>query len=1011
MTEFALKNPLYIWLIAAFCIVGGWYGLDNIGRLEDPPFPLKQAIVFTQYPGASALQVEQQVTEKIELSLRELPWIHRMESRSVPGRSEVEIELHRWVTVAQAPQIWDELRRRVSEAAERLPSGAKTPHVEDDFSDVYGILYAVDIPSGYTIAELQDAARLLQSRLQNVKHVAKVQLDGVPEERVFIDLDNAQLVQLGIPQGQVVGKIRAQTDLNGASSVRSGDRRMRIAPLEQHTTIAQLEQILIGEGGVSQMLPLGSLATISRSETEQPPIIIRHNGQRVFTVGVSVVTSENVVEVGRVIEEKIRSLETLLPVGMQIHPIYEQHRVVDRTIGHFLDNLSLSIITVILVLCLFTGWRAGLLVGTVLLLTVMGTIGFMAATGIQLHRISLAALMIAMGMLVDNAIVIAEGMVTGMQRGQTGRDAAIQTVGNTRMPLLGATIVGMAAFSPIGLSSDSTGQFMGSLFYVAGGSLLLSWVLSVTVIPALGVHLLQRGAAPKTDATMYSGVLYRVYASCLERSLTHVRLSCAVLAAIALVGAMGFGSLKQGFFPNLPTPVFYVDLYYPEGTDILATQKNTQAIESQLETNPKITDISAWIGRGASRFTVVTIPERPNSAYAQLAIRATSPAEIDALVAFCQQLLGNQPDLDFMVRRAEMTPGGAWKLEARFSGDDVVVLRALAREAVAVYRDHGLIDTRSDWRQATLALAPVVDEARAQATGIDRRDLAVALASLTDGLPIATLRDADKRVPIIARNSQRSAQSSLLDGHVWSRGQLQYVPLRQVLSEPRLIAEDATILRRNQIRTITAQANPPPDSSAAEALNRVRTDIENIPRPIGYQLEWGGEYEANQFANESLGVKFPVALLIMVITTLMIFGRVRQTLVAWSCLPLLPVGVLGALLATQLPFNFPALLGLIGLIGMLLKNAIVMIGEIDRRTTEGRLDRPTIVAACVSRFRPITLAAMTTVAGMAPLLSDIFFQSMAVTIMGGLAMSSLLSLLSIPVFYTLVHGKQVQSDL
>ena len=503
---------------------------------------------------------------------------------------------------------------------------------------------------------------------------------------------------------------------------------------------------------------------------------------------------------------------------MQIHPIYEQHRVVDRTIGHFLDNLSLSIITVILVLCLFTGWRAGLLVGTVLLLTVMGTIGFMAATGIQLHRISLAALMIAMGMLVDNAIVIAEGMVTGMQRGQTGRDAAIQTVGNTRMPLLGATIVGMAAFSPIGLSSDSTGQFMGSLFYVAGGSLLLSWVLSVTVIPALGVHLLQRGAAPKTDATMYSGVLYRVYASCLERSLTHVRLSCAVLAAIALVGAMGFGSLKQGFFPNLPTPVFYVDLYYPEGTDILATQKNTAQLESKLAKHAKITDITAWVGRGASRFTVVTIPERPNQAYAQFAIRAASIEDVDELVQFSRQLLAGELDLDVMVRRAEMTPGGAWKLEARFSGDNTAILRSLAQESLSIYQKAELIDTRSDWRQPTLGLAPTIDAERAQASGVDRQDIAEALAFVTTGSLVAVLRDNDKQVPIIARSQLKPGQHQLLDGHVWSRGQQKYIPLRHVITEPTLITEDATILRRSRSRALTAQANPAHGSTAAKAL-------------------------------------------------------------------------------------------------------------------------------------------------------------------------------------------------
>jgi multidrug efflux pump subunit AcrB len=1007
MTEFALKNPLYVWLLTLICVVSGWYGLENIGRLEDPPFPIKQAFILTQYPGASALEVEQEISEKIELSLRELPWISRMESRSVPGHSEVEVELHRWVTAEQAPQIWDELRRRVSEAAERLPPEAQTPHVEDDFSDVYGILYAVTMPEGYSIAELHDAARLLQSRLQMIKHVAKVQIDGLPEERVYLDFNDAQLIQLGISRDALFDKIRAETALYGSSSLRYGDRRMRIAPTMPETNIDQLGKILVGHSGSSSVLPISALADISRVETDQPKIIIRHNNQRVFTLGVSVITSANVVSVGKVVEQQIYALKKSLPVGMDIQPVYEQHRVVDRTISRFLVNLSLSIFTVIMVLCLFTGWRAGLLVGAVLLVTVLGTIGFMAATGIQLHRISLAALMISMGMLVDNAIVVAEGMVTGMQRGQTAREAAIQTVVNTRLPLLGATIVGMAAFSPIGLSSDSTGQFMGSLFYVAGGSLLLSWILSVTLIPSLGIHLLRPTTSPQEESTIYNGWLYKLYSQCLSVALNNARLCFVGLLVIALTGLMGFSSLKQGFFPNLPTPVFYVDLYFPEGTDLHATEQKAAQLESKLAKHAKITDITAWVGRGASRFTVVTIPERPNQAYAQFAIRAASVEDVDELVQFSRQLLAGELDLDVMVRRAEMTPGGAWKLEARFSGDNTVILRSLAQESLTIYQKADLIDTRSDWRQPTLGLAPTIDAERAQASGVDRQDIAEALAFVTTGSLVAVLRDSDKQVPIIARSQLKPGQHQLLDGHVWSRGQQKYIPLRHVITEPTLITEDATIIRRSRSRALTAQANPAHGSTAAKALTLVRADIEAIELPEGYTLTWGGEYEANQVANESLGTKFPLALLVMVITTLVIFGRIRQTIVAWSCLPLLPMGVLSALLITQLPFNFPALLGLIGLIGMLLKNAIVMIGEIDRRTTAGALDRSTIISSCVSRFRPIMLAAMTTVAGMAPLLTDVFFQSMAVTIMGGLAICSILSLVSIPVVYALVHGKKV----
>ncbi len=1010
MTEFALKNPLYVWLLALLCMVGGWFGLENIGRLEDPPYPLKQAFVFTEYPGASAEEVEHEITEQIEKSIREMPWIHRLESRSVAGRSEVEIELHRWVTVDQTPQIWDEMRRRISEAEVRLPPVANPPLVEDDFSDVYGIIYAVTMPPKYSISEYRDAANLLQKRLQNIRHVGKVQIDGLPEDRIFLDFDTDTLLQLGIPYEMVVNQIRAKTQLNSSTTLRSGEYRLRLATPGGDLTLDELRGTLLGEGGSAEMIRLDEIAAVSRSESSQPQLIIRHNQERVFTIGVSVVTTENVVEVGKRVEREIDSLKEVLPAGMDINPIYEQHRVVDQSINDFLDNLSLSVMTVILVLFIFTGWRAGAMVGAALLVTIMGTIAFMTATGIQLHRISLGAIMISMGMLVDNAIVIAEGMVTGIQRGESPRDAAIKTVAQTRVPLLGATIVGMAAFSPIGLSTDSTGQYLNSLCFVAGGSLLLSWILSITLIPSLGTILLRPEPAAKSESIIYSGRLYTFYRNYLKFSLKNARIACFAFIVIVTASFAGFGALKQGFFPNMPTPIFYVDLYLPEGTDILQTSSRVAKIEEILSKDPSVSDISTWVGRGPTRFTLVTIPERPNGAYSQMAIRTSSLGEVERLINLTRIKLERETDLEFIVRRAEMTPGGSWKIEARFLGEDANTLRYLADQSLNIFREQGLIDIRTNWRQRSLALAPKINEQRALATGIDRADLADSLAFLTNGVQIAMFRDKDKQVPIVARSKNHENAEYFLDGHVWSRTQQQYVPLRNVINASVLVAEESMIMRRDRIRSITAQANPPHGITAAESFATIRHQVEQIELPKGYKLVWGGEYESNNFANESLGKKFPAAVLVMVVTTLIIFGRIRQTVVAWTCLPLIPVGVLGALLLTNLPFNFPSVLGLIGLIGMLLKNAIVLIGEIDRRVSINDLNESTVIASCVSRLRPISLAAITTVAGMAPLLSDVFFQSMAVTIMGGLAISSFLSLLSIPAFYAVAHGKQFKPD-
>jgi hypothetical protein len=437
LTEFALANPLYVWVIVLTCLVGGLAGGQRIAQLEDPPYPIKIAYVFTEYPGASTLDVEQEITEVLERSIQELPWIENIVSRSLPGRSEIEIELNHSVSASDTGQIWDELRRRVAEAAMRLPAGAHPPWVEDDFSDVYGLLYGFTVPDGYDIATIRDAARLLETEIKRVEHVAKARVEGVPEEQVQIDFDYAQLRQLGVPFHRIVEAINSASGLFPASMMESGDQRIRIdIPLERSEAV--LEELLIALPGETSMIRLGDVARVSREETNLPSLIVRHEGQRIFALGIAINETQNVVRVGKVVEARLLELQQLLPIGIEMIPLFEQHRLVDRSIGQFLLNLTASITTVIAALCLFMGWRAGVMVGAVLLLTVTGTIGVMATSGIELQRISLGAMMIAMGMLVDNAIVVTEGMITRIKQGLSPRESAIAAVATTRFPLLAA---------------------------------------------------------------------------------------------------------------------------------------------------------------------------------------------------------------------------------------------------------------------------------------------------------------------------------------------------------------------------------------------------------------------------------------------------------------------------------------------------------------------------------------------------------------------------------------------
>jgi multidrug efflux pump subunit AcrB len=564
IAKLAIERPLYPWMIAVACLLGGLYGIDKVGRLEDPAFPINSAYVITIYPGASAIEVEQEVTDVIEAALQELPYVDFITSKSVPGRSEVQVEMLEQYDRQQLPQIWDELRRRVTEAAARLPPGVGVPIVEDDFGDVYGIFYAVSAP-GYSEADVFDMSRQLSTGLKLVPGVAKVSTAGEPLEAVFVEVDHERLVRLGLPIDAVFSSIAQENQVTGAGSVAYGNRRLRIAPELAFHSVQAVGDMRIGRPGSTEIIRLADVASVSRGPVEVPPQIIRFNGQPVFTVGVSITDGLNVVEVGERVDRQMEKILADLPLGVEVHPIYRQHKVVSEAISQFLRNLMLSVATVVGALCLFMGWRAGTVVGSVLLLTVLGTICVMAFLGIELQRISLGALMIAMGMLVDNAIVVAEGMVIGVKRGLSSTDAAAESVQRTQFALLGATVIGILAFAPIGLSDDSSGHFLVSLFQVIAISLLLSWVLAITVAPLLGSYLLVSKQTTDGDA-LYAGWGYTPYRWLIGFGLRHQWLATIVILGITFTCFWGFQYVKPGFFPSNNTPMFFVDYYLDDSS-------------------------------------------------------------------------------------------------------------------------------------------------------------------------------------------------------------------------------------------------------------------------------------------------------------------------------------------------------------------------------------------------------------------------------------------------------------
>ena len=666
IATFSIERPLYILLLMTTCFFGGLWGIDTVGRLEDPVFPMKYAYIITPYPGASALEVEQEVTDVVEAALQEVPYIDTMKSKSLPGRSEIQIKLMEVYGDDDVPQIWDEMRRRVTEVARRLPPGAQAPLVEDDFGDIYGILYAISTPD-YAATEIDDMAKFLATRLNRVPGVAKVSTAGEPQEAVHVELEHERLVRLGMPAEAVFQSISIEGGVVAAGSVASGGRRLRVAPELAFESVDAIADMPIGRPGSTEIMRLGDIADIDRAPVETPPDLIRHNQVPVFTLGVSISKGQNVVTVGEAVDRKLESLLRELPLGVEATPIYKQHAVVRSAINDFLKNLLLSVATVVGALCLFMGWRAGTIVGSVLLMTVLGTIGIMAFLGIELQRISLGALMIAMGMLVDNAIVVAEGQVTGVKQGMGVKEAAARAVGRNQFPLLGATVIGILAFAPIGLSADDSGYFLRSLFQVVAISLLLSWVLAITVVPLLGAFLLK----PRLDgpSDLYTGWAYRPYRSLLKMGLRRAWLSTLLIFVVTGLCLWGFSFVKQGFFPGTNTPLLYVDYYMPQGTDILTTASEIESLETVLLEDPMVTDVTSFIGRSASRFTATTNPTQPNPAMAQLVIRVGGPEQIDSTIERVQRLLVElKPDAEHIVYRSEFSPAGNSKIEARFSG-------------------------------------------------------------------------------------------------------------------------------------------------------------------------------------------------------------------------------------------------------------------------------------------------------------------------------------------------------
>ena len=1004
IARYAIKNPVNIWLLVIVFLVGGAVALGKIGRLEDPAFTIKQVQVVTQFPGASAEKVEREITEPLEIALQQMPQLKRLTSISKPGISEISVEVQSHFDSDVLPQIWDELRKRLRDAAKQLPTGSHAPNVYDDFGDVYGMYYALSAPD-FSLHELREFARVIRRELLVTEGVAKVQVSGVQQEQLVAHINPYQLSGLGISFPDLTRLLQENLQPFNGGRVEVEGRQLRLVVENPVDHIEEIYNLTLVVPGTNQSIKVRDIATLKFKSVDIQPVLIRYQGHDAITLAVSAINDVNIVEVGQRVNDKANELLTKLPAGITLTPIYDQAAIVDESVKGFINNLVLSVVVVTLTLMLFMGWRSGVVVGSVLLVTVMGTVLIMWLMGLQLERISLGAMVIAMGMLVDNAIVVAEGMMLRMKQGKKAAEAASFIVKRTQWPLLGATIIGIAAFSGIGLSDDATGEFLYSLFAVVLVSLMLSWVLAITVVPLFGKYF-YKVEQNQADQQPHSA-FYRGYEKVLRGALKFRWLTVAGLFAITVVAYGSFGLVKQGFFPPSNAPLFFVHYWGPQGQDIRETTRKVALTEALILEHEEVESVTSFVGRGADRFTLTYAPQQPNESYGYFLVRTHNRDEIDGLI---QKLNSSMPALDlnadFYTERMQFGPGGSAKLAVRFSGPDAEVLRELAEQAELLMINDGQIrDIRHNWREKGLVLNAHYDSVSAGIAAVSRNDFAQAIQYASNGLELGKLQNGDYSYSIKAKVAgvEQNDIEAIENSQVWSSSQRTYIPFKQVSKGVELENEETLIHRRDRVRTITISAEPGFNETAGKAFARIKPQIEALPLPDGYKIEWGGEYESSRDAQEALGTGLPAGFLVMLLVSILLFGRVRQPLIIWLVVPMAAVGVVTGLLVTDMPFGFMSLLGFLSLFGMLIKNAIVLLEEIDLQIAEGTEPREAIVSASSSRLRPVALAAITTILGMAPLLSDAFFADMSVTIMGGLAFATILTLIAVPVFYSLFY--------
>lgn len=1007
--KYSLDNPKVIYFFLAVLMIGGVMAFESLGKKEDSPFVIKSAVLITRYPGATPQEVEQLITEPIEREIQSMRRVYKIKSESYYGMSKINIELSPATPPDEMPQMWDELRRKVLNIQPQLPQGASVISVSDDFGDVFGIYFGLAATEGFSYHDLREWGQRIKTELVTVPGVQKVALYGEQTEVVNAFISMSKLANSGLNLNTVIQTIKSQNSLINTGEKRAGYIELKILAEGTYKDLNDIRnQLLVTETG--QQIRLGDIAIIEKGYLDPPGSLMRVNGKRAIGIGVSTAPEKDVVKTGEQVRGKLDQLLPLMPVGIELITLYPEDQIAREANNGFILNLVESLAIVIFIILIVMGARAGMLIGSSLLFSIGGTLLVMQFIGVGLNRTSLAAFIIAMGMLVDNAIVVTDNAQISIRRGMSRREALIRGATLPQWGLLGATLIAIFSFLPLYLAPSAVAEIVKPLFVVLAVSLGLSWILALTQTPVFGNFILKE----KKDDTArdpYDTKFYNGFAKVLRKLIRYKIVTIAGVILLFVLSLVIMGLMPQNFFPNMDKPYFRADCFLPEGYSIRESEKMLSNIENYLMQQEEVVNVSTTLGGSPLRYYLASTSFGPKPNFGNILIEVKEKAytaEVEErLNRYVRQ---NYPNMLVRSSLFKLSPAVEAAIEIGFIGENIDTLKNLTEQAMLIMQACPMVtDVRSSWGNMVPVWEPVYSQERGQRLGITRQAVAYALKVATNGLPLGDYREKDLFMPILLKEENYEAGNldNMRTLPVFSTTG-SAVPLAQVVDRFDLNYNYNVIKRYNRERVMMAQCDPKRGENTKQAFRKVWEEVQKIEVPPGYRMKFFGEDESQVESNEALAANMPLTFILMFVVLLLLFRTYRKPIVILLMVPLIFIGVVFGLLVLGRMFDFFALLGLLGLVGMNIKNAIVLVDQIGIEQANGLAPLEAVIQATKSRIVPVTMASGTTILGMLPLLFDAMFGGMAAGIMGGLLVASLLTIIVLPVTYSLIFRISVK---